>query len=251
MPLALAKVVQVVPRVRGAKDPDDRFILHAAALLGCQFVSNDNYSDWHEKFLREGEGEMAAWLSRNEWNLRVAFVFLAAPTGTLFLPNKHPPQATAATPSATPSPPAAPSPTAAGGLTLTYRIMPPLNASLRTVYADDPRSQTLPDLRSLIAEREGQPASWAARLVLYDRHGHPLRDAHDCDDDETLKPGAYHAPRAAAAAPAACARACVRPSCVRACVACACVRACVRGAEGACTSLVRACVRWHPPLHGP
>ena len=24
--------------------------------------------------------------------------------------------------------------------------------------------------------------------MLYDRHGHPLRDAHDCDDDETLKP---------------------------------------------------------------
>ena len=45
--------------MRGAKDPDDRFILHAAALLGCQFVSNDNYSDWHERFVNEGEAEMA------------------------------------------------------------------------------------------------------------------------------------------------------------------------------------------------
>ena len=76
----------MVPRTRGAKDPDDRFILHAAFLLGCQFVSNDNYSEWHERFLNEGEDEMAQWLSRNEWNLRVAFVFLAAPRGTLTRP---------------------------------------------------------------------------------------------------------------------------------------------------------------------
>ena len=199
VPPDLKKIVQVVPVDKQAKDPDDRFILHVAHSLQCQFVSNDNFEDWHERFLQEGEREMVEWLSHNQFNLHVMYMFLDAGDRRIFQPNKQP--LTTAPPSPTRSPKSPSLALAAssasdraavgsstGGLTLTYRLVPPLDAPVRSVYAEQPASQTLPDLRTLIARREGKPAEWAACLVLFDRHGHPLRDSHDCDDDEVLKP---------------------------------------------------------------
>lgn len=209
--------LQVPVRIE-AKDPDDRFVLRRAYELNCQYVSNDNYTKWHAVFVNEGDAAIVRWLTSTKHSLHVSFMFLpsrdsgSAAGAVDFVPDKaaqaeEAAQAEAeaqaeAAPAAPRRSPASPAATAAeaasaaprAGITLSYRIGPPFDGPLRSVYAAAAETQTVADLRTLIARAEGlwKPddgggrragrVPWASKLVVYDADGLPLRDHHDRDD---------------------------------------------------------------------